>query len=655
MTKATHHLGVKVVCIFLTILTGMSSFFGIVGILFAGESGIFSDMPKSYYETPWCQNTTYSYCDTVAQFYLDGTPTKEIAELFSNDNTNFAFELYDSTGMLIAASNVPENTGTATSYTFYYSEQRMPDGTFQFYDPPAALEIIGYVADPLTAADNYWLSYRLYSLTMSLGYWLIVIALVSLLVFAASLIYLLCAAGHRGDTDEITLNVQDRIPLDLYLLLAFLGCSFCLGIAQQSSYYSTADLPFILTTIFTLLSLEAILLATLMTLSTRLKKGNWWKNSISYPVLRFFWNVCKAVISTIGDFIHALPSTWKVAVGWLVLSTIYLSSSSSASVVLVLNFVLLVVFCAVASQWQKLSRAGKQLSAGNLDYKVNTTRMFRTFRQHGENLNNISQGISIALNQKMKSERLRTELITNVSHDIKTPLTSIINYVDLLKKEDLTGQAAEYIEVLDRQSRRLKKLTEDLVEASKASTGNIHCSLAPTDLIELVQQAVGEYEEKLAAAHLEAIISGGETEAIYGLVDGNLMWRVLSNLLSNACKYSQPHTRVYLQVKSSGDFVLITVKNISRDPLNIAPDELMERFVRGDSSRSTEGSGLGLNIARSLVELQKGKFTIAIDGDLFKAQIRCPRAAVQQKPTPPTISAEQSNSTPAPSEASPSV
>ena len=154
MTKATHHLGVKVVCIFLTILTGMSSFFGIVGILFAGESGIFSDMPKSYYETPWCQNTTYSYRDTVAQFYLDGVPTEEIAELFSNDNTNFAFELYDSTGMLIAASNVPENTGTATSYTFYYSEQRMPDGTFQFYDPPAALEIIGYVADPLTAADN---------------------------------------------------------------------------------------------------------------------------------------------------------------------------------------------------------------------------------------------------------------------------------------------------------------------------------------------------------------------------------------------------------------------------------------------------------------------------------------------------------------------
>lgn len=308
---------------------------------------------------------------------------------------------------------------------------------------------------------------------------------------------------------------------------------------------------------------------------------------------------------------------------------------------MILNFVLLIVFCSIAAQWQKLSRASKQLSAGNLEYKVDTRRMFRSFRQHGEDLNNISEGIAIALNQKMKSERLRTELITNVSHDIKTPLTSIINYVDLLKKEELTGQASVYIEVLDRQSRRLKKLTEDLVEASKASTGNIHCSLACTDIVELVQQAVGEYEEKLAASQLEAVINAPENEIVYGLVDGNLMWRVLSNLLSNACKYSQPNTRVYIQIKQNADLVFITVKNISRDQLNIDPDELMERFVRGDSSRSTEGSGLGLNIARSLVELQKGKFFLSIDGDLFKAQIRFARASLPEaQPNPEETTAE---------------
>ena len=231
----------------------------------------------------------------------------------------------------------------------------------------------------------------------------------------------------------------------------------------------------------------------------------------------------------------------------------------------------------------------------------------------------------------MKSERLKTELITNVSHDIKTPLTSIINYVDLLKKEELTGQAAEYVEVLDRQSRRLKKLTEDLVEASKASTGNIKANLMPTDMGELVSQAVAEYEEKLELAKLEVIVNETE-EPLYAMVDGNLTWRVLSNLLSNACKYSQTGTRVYIDLKKEEAFVTVSMKNISKDALNIPVEELMERFVRGDSSRHTEGSGLGLNIAQSLVNLQKGKFTLEIEGDLFKAYMKFPEA---EPPAPP--------------------
>lgn len=627
MTKVTHNLGVKVTCIFLVIITGMTAFFSIVGILFAGESGIFSDQKKSYYNTPWCENTTYSYSDNVVRWYLEGASPDEIANIFSNGKTNFSYELYDYNSNLVAKSEKPETIGLTTSYSFYYHEARDANGEYTYFENPVAYTVVGYVADPLSAPDNYWLTYRLYSLTMSLGYWLFLIALASLLVFAASLIYLLCAAGHRGESEEIILNVQDRIPLDVYLLLWCGMVALTTGIISGGAYYGDLDVSRMMAVFFGLVILEALLLALLMTLSTRLKKGGWWRSAILYYIVKFLWQVCKAVLSTLGDAAQALPTTWKVAVSWLIISMIYLSCSAVSGIVMVLNFILLVVFCSIAAQWQKLSRAGKQLSAGNLEYKVETKRMFRSFRQHGEDLNNISEGIAIALNQKMKSERLRTELITNVSHDIKTPLTSIINYVDLLKKEELTGQASVYIEVLDRQSRRLKKLTEDLVEASKASTGNIHCSLACTDIVELVQQAVGEYEEKLAAAHLEAIINAPENEIVYGLVDGNLMWRVLSNLLSNACKYSQPNTRVYLQIKQSIDTVFITVKNVSRDQLNIDPDELMERFVRGDSSRSTEGSGLGLNIARSLVELQKGKFTLSIDGDLFKAQVRFSRAA----------------------------
>ena len=203
--------------------------------------------------------------------------------------------------------------------------------------------------------------------------------------------------------------------------------------------------------------------------------------------------------------------------------------------------------------------------------------------------------------------------------------------LDLLKKENLDGQAAEYIEVLDRQSRRLKKLTEDLVEASKASTGNLKVQLAPTDMGELAAQAVAEYEEKLENAHLEAVINGGDTP-LFAMVDGNLTWRVLSNLLSNACKYSQPYTRVYIDIKKEKDTVILSMKNISRDALNIPAEELMERFVRGDSSRHTEGSGLGLNIAQSLVGLQKGTFSLEIEGDLFKAFVAFPAT---EPPAPP--------------------
>lgn len=643
MTKVTHNLGIKVTCIFLVMITGITAFFSIVGILFAGESGIFSDQKKSYYDTPWCENTTYSYSDNVVRWYIDGAEPEEIASIFSNGKTNFAFELYDYNGNLIITSEMPEKIGLTTSYSFYYNDARDINGEYTYFDNPVAYTVVGYVADPLSAPDNYWLTYRLYNLTMSLGYWLFLIALVSLLILAASFIYLLCAAGHRGESEEIILNVQDRIPLDIYLLLWFGITSLTMGILSGGAYYGNLDVSRMMSVFFGFFILEAMLLALIMTMSTRLKKGGWWRNALAYYVVKFIWQVCKAILSTIGDAIHALPSTWKVAVGWLVVSSIYLTSTYAAGVVMILNFVLLIVFCSIAAQWQKLSRASKQLSAGNLEYKVDTRRMFRSFRQHGEDLNNISEGIAIALNQKMKSERLRTELITNVSHDIKTPLTSIINYVDLLKKEELTGQASAYVEVLDRQSRRLKKLTEDLMEASKASTGNIHCSLACTDIVELVQQAVGEYEEKLAASQLEAIISAPENEIVYGLVDGNLMWRVMSNLLSNACKYSQPNTRVYIQVKQNADQVFVTVKNISRDQLNIDPDELMERFVRGDSSRSTEGSGLGLNIARSLVDLQKGKFSLSIDGDLFKAQVRFARASLpeaQPQPAPEEITAE---------------
>ncbi|MBQ2606957.1 MAG: sensor histidine kinase, partial [Oscillospiraceae bacterium] len=280
----------------------------------------------------------------------------------------------------------------------------------------------------------------------------------------------------------------------------------------------------------------------------------------------------------------------------------------------------------LALQLRRLQESGAALAAGDLDAKVDTKHMYWDFRRHGENLNAISQGMGIAVEKQLKSERLKTELITNVSHDIKTPLTSIINYVDLLRRDHTPEQQEEYLSVLDRQSRKLKKLTEDLVEVSKASTGNLPVNASRRSISELLSQALGEYSEKLEGAQLEPVLSLPQHD-LFACVDGTLMWRVLDNLFSNACKYAQSGTRLYIDAQERDGQVCLAFKNISRERLNIPADELLERFVRGDSARSTEGSGLGLNIARSLTELQGGTFSLSIDGDLFKVELMLPQAA----------------------------
>ena len=290
----------------------------------------------------------------------------------------------------------------------------------------------------------------------------------------------------------------------------------------------------------------------------------------------------------------------------------------------------LVVYVILAMK--ELRAGGDQLAAGNLDYQVPTNRLYGEFRKHGENLNNLRGGIQHAVEEQMKSERMKTELITNVSHDIKTPLTSIVSYVDLLKKEPMpTDQAKEYLDVLDRQAARLKKLIEDLVEASKASTGSLTVNFQPTDVNVLLSQSAGEYQEKLAARDLSLVLTPAE-EAPMISADGQLLWRVFENLLSNALKYAMPGTRVYLSCETTDQAVVIAFRNISASPLNISAEELMDRFVRGDASRNTEGSGLGLAIARDLTQLQRGTFALTIDGDLFKATLTFPRCQKTQDP-----------------------
>ena len=261
---------------------------------------------------------------------------------------------------------------------------------------------------------------------------------------------------------------------------------------------------------------------------------------------------------------------------------------------------------------------------GEPDFKIDTAGMYRDLREHAEQLNDLGAAISTAVEEQLKSERFRAELITNVSHDLKTPLTSIINYVDLLKKTEIPDpRAVEYIEVLDRKSQRLKKLTEDLVEASKASTGSLTVVREKLGFTQLLDQALGEYGEKFEKSGLTPVLTTPDHE-LYVEADGRHLWRIIDNLLGNCVKYAMPGTRVYLDVKAWDGNVVLSVKNVSKDPLNVPAEQLMERFVRGDVSRTTEGSGLGLSIARSLTELQGGAFRLDIDGDLFKAVVSFP-------------------------------
>ena len=275
-------------------------------------------------------------------------------------------------------------------------------------------------------------------------------------------------------------------------------------------------------------------------------------------------------------------------------------------------------------QTDRIHEAIEKLASGETSYKVDMSKFSGLEEELAEGLNRISDGLETALAEQVKSERLKADLITNVSHDIKTPLTSIINYIDLIKREQIDDPTIlRYLEVLDQKSQRLKTLTEDLVEASKVSSGNIKLEIADIDIVELVQQTNGEFEEKYELRHLE-MVSTLPNEVIVIEADGRRLWRVLENLYNNAFKYAMENTRVYIRIEDLGERVVFSIKNVSASPLNIRPEELTERFVRGDVSRTTEGSGLGLSIAKDLTELQGGSFQLTIDGDLFKAEVAFP-------------------------------
>ncbi len=486
-------------------------------------------------------------------------------------------------------------------------------------------------SDPLVT-DEYSVTHDLLEIGYSHRYTAIVLCVLSFLFALILFFYLIFAAGHRRDRAEIVRNPFDRIPCDLFtLLVGGIITLLLVTLFQMFDYfvwYSISEIVVIL--VGFALAVLVLLLSTLwfMSIATRIKYGKWWKNTLVVMIT-------VGIFKGIAFLIRSIPLIWKsilflLVVGFLnLIATVLIGDYMRQSFAILLwlfDWILIaaaVFGCSLA--YRRLSKGAAQIAQGKPDARIDTSHLIFDFKTHGENLNNIGEGIRRAVDEQMKSERMKTELITDVSHDIKTPLTSIINYVDLLERDGaVTETGAEYLEVLSRQSARLKKLIEDLIQASKASTGNLETHMVPTDSVVLAEQIVGEYQDRMENAGLDMICQVS-TENATILADGQLLYRVFDNLLGNICKYAQPGTRVYLDVTEAAGKIRFLFRNISASPLHISPDELTERFVRGDASRNTEGSGLGLSIAKSLTELQGGSFEIEIDGDLFKAILQFDR------------------------------
>ena len=494
-------------------------------------------------------------------------------------------------------------------------------------EPPVVSTMKGYILQDRVTSDNISFVLDSFERAYDLRYELIGIALAALILSILLFVFLMSAAGHRDGSDTITPNFIDRIPFDLFTAIVALPgiCAVALGV-EVADRFAFANLLGLLV-VFVLL--ELLLTLFFMSLATRIKLKNVIKSCLIYRVLRWCWHLLKKTGGLFRAFIHGLPLLGRagfVVAAVLLIEFIFICAteySTGAQLfgwfverVLLLALLVYLLLCV-----KRLRTGAAKIARGDMNYTIDTKYMHGDLLDHANDLNSIRDGISRAVNERMKSEHFKTELITNVSHDIKTPLTSIINYVDLLSKEDINSEKAkEYIEVLQRQSARLKKLTEDLVEASKASTGNLAVNLERCELGVLLDQTAGEYGEKLSAQGLELILKKPE-EPVTVMADGRHLWRILDNLMNNICKYAQPGTRVYLNLEQKDGKAVMTFRNMSKYQLNISGDELMERFVRGDSSRNTEGSGLGLSIARSLAQLQGAQLDLVVDGDLFKVSV----------------------------------
>ena len=566
-----------------------------------------------------------------------------------------------------------EKTGEIFRYYSNAAQQRM-EVEYTMESVSGYTMAVELAAKPLQREGDWVLTRLLYAVRN----WLPAALIGGLIFFALTAVYLCCAAGRKPKCDIVHAGGLNCIPLDLYLAMTGFGVVGLAFLAVEAIPEIMGE-PRVTLVVGGLLAYAASLLIVGFCFACaaqfKTPNGYWWRHSfcgfclklagkLCGLLLRFvrwiwvFWketlwpaikklvkgilNLVLRLLKKIGGwlkktgksvgkklnrFYSLLPVTWQwMLCGSALVLVIFLAAESRRAKWMLLSILIgfgLILYGAHC--FGLLLESVKKMRKGDLEEKVDDQLMTGSFKDFAGELNGLADVAVVAAQKQLKSERMKTELITNVSHDIKTPLTSIINYVDLLQKPHTEEEQEKYLEVLDRQSQRLKKLVEDLMEMSKASTGNLAVEIGRVDAAEAVNQALGEFSDKLDKAGLFPVFRQPE-KAVYMMADGRLVWRVMSNLLSNAVKYALPGTRLYVDLQQLENKVLLSMKNISREELNVQADELLERFVRGDASRNTEGSGLGLNIAKSLMELQKGQLQILVDGDLFKVTLIFPAA-----------------------------
>ena len=604
---------------------------GAFGTIYCYESGVYAEKAE-FQKSRICQDFVRSRLSDLKQFVYWNDVSAIPQTEFYYDDTSFAYKIKDEKGNVVIDTTKDRSVLSYEGYVIYEVDS--------YGEHTKEYTADGYVNLPVAPTDSLYLYKVVYDMQSKLLEMTVAVGIASIIL----LVWLLCSAGY-GKDGTVALRGLNRCWLDVFAVIC--GTVFFGGaeIAVDQINYASNTAAKIAVIGIELVIMTAVLLFFLMSAAAHFKTKGWWRHTAIYNIVMAVWRFIKWVVCS-------LPRVWKlllvygifVLVNLIGISLFWLDGNALALLTVIITDICGIVFMIFFSnQIGKLRIASEALAAGNYEYKTDASSMWFGLKKQANNLNSAATGMSKAVDARMKSERFKTELITNVSHDLKTPLTSIVSYVDLLKKENIESEKArEYIEVIDRQSKKLKKLTEDLVEASKASSGAVTVNRENLNIGELINQSVGEFSERLDAAAITPVINLPEEE-VYVYTDGRLLWRVFDNLIQNIIKYAQPGTRAYFDLTPYNGKAVLCIKNISRDPLNMSSEALMERFVRGDSSRGSDGNGLGLSISQSLTELCGGTFEIFLDGDLYKAVITFPLSKAPAEPEKqPEAAAESS-------------